>query len=192
MPETVAPVTRSEIAQVLAAPLALTGPAEPALRTRARPFSEEALDSPEFAELVAQMWAVLDAIPIGVGLAAPQLGLPFALFLVDDRAGLRLALANPQRGLIVPLPKRVPDREGCLSWPGWQGTVARPWWMRVSGVLVGRGPARIEAEGFGARILDHELDHLEGRLYLDRALPDSLTPDLPPAAWRDDGLRAAK
>lgn len=186
MSDLLRPVTRTEIAAVLDRPLGLTGPEEPALRQRARPFVEDVLDSPELEMLVTRMWAALDAISIGVGLAAPQVGLPFALFLVDDRAGLRFALANPRRELIIPVPKRLPDREGCLSWPGWQGTVARPGQMMVSGYMVGRGPATIEVEGFGARILDHELDHLAGRLYLDRIVPGSLTSNEPVAVLAED------
>lgn len=170
-------VTRSELAASATGDLALTGPDEPALRTRARPLAPDTLESDELAQLVRRLWSVLDGIAIGVGLAAPQVGLPYAIFLADDRHGLRVALANPRRELIVPAPDTLDGTEGCLSWPSWQGRITRPVRAIVRGHVVGEGMRTLDLTGFGARILDHEMDHLNGRLYIDRVLPGTLISD---------------
>lgn len=182
-------VTLDELARCAALPLALTGPDEPVLRTRARLLAPDTLESDELARFVGRLWDVLDGIAIGVGLAAPQVGLPYAIFLADDRHGLRVALANPRRELLVPAPEGAEGTEGCLSWPGWQGRVTRPLRAIVRGHVIGDGPRTLDLTGFGARILDHEMDHLNGRLYIDRVKPGTLVSDAGNAVLRGASKR---
>jgi len=112
----------------------------------------------------------------GVGLAAPQIGLSLRLFVVDvpededeGREGFRAALVNPE---IIERSAEVEKApEGCLSIPGMEGVVERP----VSVVMEARDPQgeplRIEASGLLARALQHELDHLNGVLFIDHLSP---------------------
>ena len=102
----------------------------------------------------------------GVGLAAPQVGILRRVAVVDvteDHSGL-LELVNPE---IVETDGVQTGREGCLSVPGRQGVVTRP--MKVRARYQNRKGQwmEIETEGFEARAICHELDHLDGRLYID-------------------------
>ena len=102
----------------------------------------------------------------GVGLAAPQVGILRRIAVVDvteDHSGL-LELINPE---IVETDGVQTGREGCLSVPGRQGVVTRP--MKVRARYQNRKGQwmEIETEGFEARAICHELDHLDGRLYID-------------------------
>jgi peptide deformylase len=171
------PVTREELAQ-LGEELELVSLTHPVLRRRARPFAAEALGSPELARLVEAMWRVLDPLGYGVGLAAPQVGLPYALFCLDDHDGLRFALANPQP-VGLPAAELLEDTEGCLSIPGFWGRVRRSATRSVRGYLPDGREIQIDGQGFSARILAHETDHLVGRLYVDRLEAGSFAPDNP-------------
>jgi peptide deformylase len=137
---------------------------------------ERAFGSPQLADVVAQMWAILDGIPSGIGLAAPQVGLSIALFLVDDGEGTRLGVVNPS-----PLDfgsfDMIEATEGCLSLPGWRARTRRPAQFGVRGRDLEGAPLVIRGEGLLARILTHELDHLRGRLYLSRIIPGTFGPD---------------
>jgi len=102
----------------------------------------------------------------GVGLAAPQVGILRRVAVVDvteDHSGL-LELINPE---IVETDGIQTGREGCLSVPGRQGIVTRP--MKVKARYQNRKGQwmQIETEGFEARAICHELDHLDGKLYID-------------------------
>jgi len=102
----------------------------------------------------------------GVGLAAPQVGILRRVAVVDvteDHSGL-LELINPR---IEETEGSQTGREGCLSLPGRQGVVTRP--EKVKVVYQNRNGEwmELETEGFEARAICHELDHLEGRLYID-------------------------
>ena len=102
----------------------------------------------------------------GVGLAAPQVGILRRAAVVDvteDHSGL-LELVNPE---IIEREGEQTGREGCLSVPGRQGVVTRP--MKVKGRFQDRNgdTYELETEGFEARAICHELDHLDGRLYID-------------------------
>jgi peptide deformylase len=171
------PVTRTELSRP-PTPLELVEMTHPALRQCSRPLAPEALGSPELAALVAAMWAVMDPLGYGVGLAAPQVGLPYALFCLDDHAGTRFALANPER-IGLPSFEWVEDNEGCLSIPGFWGRVRRPVERTVRGFLPDGQEVTITGRGFVARILAHETDHLVGRLYADLTLPGTFAPEEP-------------
>ena len=102
----------------------------------------------------------------GVGLAAPQVGILRRIAVVDvteDHSGL-LEMINPE---IISREGHQTGREGCLSLPGRQGVVTRP--MKVTVRFQDRNgdPYELETEGFEARAVCHELDHLDGRLYID-------------------------
>jgi peptide deformylase len=169
----------------LLAGLGLVEMTHPALRRRARPIAREALGSPELERLVEAMWGVLDPLGYGVGLAAPQVGLPYALFCLDDHAGTRFALANPER-VGLPSFEMIENSEGCLSIPGFWGQVRRSASRTVRGFLPDGREMSFTGEGFVARILAHETDHLAGRLYVDLALPGTFVPEDPdslPGGW---------
>ena len=102
----------------------------------------------------------------GVGLAAPQVGILRRVAVVDvteDHSGL-LELVNPE---ITERDGKQTGREGCLSVPGRQGVVTRPMKIRARYQTRKGEWMEIETEGFEARAICHELDHLDGKLYID-------------------------
>ena len=102
----------------------------------------------------------------GVGLAAPQVGILRRAAVVDvteDHSGL-LELVNPE---IIEREGEQTGREGCLSVPGRQGVVTRPMKVKVRYQDRKGDLYELETEGFEARAICHELDHLDGRLYID-------------------------
>ena len=141
---------------------------EPVLHQKAAPV--EAL-TPEIDALIDDMRETMHAAA-GVGLAAPQIGESLRICLVDLSAGRRpdqlLVLINPELMTSAGLQLK---EEGCLSVPGIEATVARPQTVAVR-ALDRDGEAReIVAEGLLARALQHEIDHLNGILFLDRLRP---------------------
>lgn len=102
----------------------------------------------------------------GVGLAAPQIGILRKIVVIDDREGNVLALVNPeftcQEGEQL-------ANEGCLSLPGYRGTVKRPMRVTVEAMNEKGNKIKVDAEGYLAVILCHEIDHLSGILYKDKA-----------------------
>lgn len=158
------------------------------LRTPARPLSIAEVHSPEIQTLIAAMRDTLRDAP-GVGLAAPQVGFGVQLAIIEDRSEYQQAIPskqlaergrapvpfqviiNPVLQIIDPTPQVF--FEGCLSVSGFTALVPRATKVRVE-ALDEQGDNRvIEAEGWFARILQHEIDHLQGRLYLDAMLPRS-------------------
>jgi peptide deformylase len=124
--------------------------------------------TPEVRALARDMAETMYAAP-GVGLAAPQVGLPLRIFVVDaslgrDPNGL-ITLINP---VWVERDGMQLEEEGCLSVPGFNATVARPRRAVVKGLDV-EGQERIyTGEGLLARAFQHEMDHLDGKVFLDR------------------------
>ena len=104
----------------------------------------------------------------GVGLAAPQVGILKRAVVIDVGEGL-IELVNPE---ITWTEGEVVSTEGCLSVPGRRGTVARPEKVRVSAQDRKGNPIEVEGEGLLARCLCHELDHLDGVLYVDKMIED--------------------
>lgn len=145
---------------------------EPVLHTPAKPVTE--FDS-KLEKLVADMYETMDEAP-GVGLAGPQVGLPLRLFTYgwkDPRTGIdhRGVAINPELW-ISPLPKGDvdpdADAEGCLSVPGERYPTRRAERALLRAYDLKNEPFEIEAEGWFARILQHEYDHLNGIIYIDR------------------------
>jgi peptide deformylase len=125
--------------------------------------------TPEIRRLIRDMKETMKAAP-GVGLAAPQVGegLQVLVYEVGEERG---ALVNP---VVEEARGEQTDVEGCLSIPGLQGEVTRSLFVAVRGTDERGRPARLEAEGFLARTLQHEIDHLNGILFIDRAIPETL------------------
>lgn len=139
---------------------------DPALRRKARALRRA---SPDLPKLLDDMVDTVQEAP-GVGLAAPQVGRSVrAIVVVYEEDELRLV--NPR---ITRRRGSVEGIEGCLSLPALQGVVTRPEAVTVKALTERMRPQVIEAEGFLARIVCHEIDHLDGRLFVDRADPDSL------------------
>lgn len=152
-------------------PIVITG--EPVLHTRAAEVTEW---NDELRTLVEDMYETMDEAP-GVGLAAPQVGVGLRVFTYDypDDKG------RERRGVIInpvlevgPISADEPDEEteseGCLSVPGERFPLKRAESIRVTGFDLDRNPVEISATGWYARIFQHEFDHLEGKLYVDRLI----------------------
>jgi peptide deformylase len=164
---------------------------DPVLRRAAEPVDPADLRTAALRRLIAQMRATMEDAP-GVGLAAPQVGVPLQLAVVQDLPELwgRLSeedlaarertalpfsvLVNPA---ITPVDGDGPASfyEGCLSVPGLAAVVARHRAVRVEALDEHGQPVDRVLRGWPARIVQHEADHLGGRLYLDRAESRSLT-----------------
>ena len=164
---------------------------DPVLRRSAEPVGRADLRSRKLRLLIAEMRATMEAAP-GVGLAAPQVGVPIQLAVLQDgperwgqltederrardRNGLEFTvLVNP---VLRPADdgNRVSFYEGCLSVPGLTGVVARHRAVRVEALDEHGQPVDRVFSGWAARIVQHEVDHLGGRLYLDRVETRSLS-----------------
>jgi peptide deformylase len=161
---------------------------EPALRQFARPLSRDEILSPHIQELIVAMRETMRDAP-GVGLAAPQIGMPLQIAVVEDRQEYIDKLAPGQaeergRGavpfhvlinpaLTIEAGEPAPFFEGCLSLSGFTAVVPRAKKARVECLNERAERVEIEAEGWYARILQHEIDHLHGKLYIDRMDPRS-------------------
>ena len=118
-------------------------------------------------DLCRAMATAMYAAP-GIGLAAPQIGVLKRVIVYDlEDEGRVVALCNPQ--IIAIGEERAVDDEGCLSLPGISVPVERPATCVCEAVSLSGKPVRIEADGLHARVLQHEIDHLDGVLILDRA-----------------------
>jgi peptide deformylase len=124
--------------------------------------------TPDIEQLIDDMVATMYAAP-GVGLAAPQIGVPLRVFVADVSAGRNPAdlvvFVNPE---VVERDGMQLEEEGCLSVPGFQATVARPARVVLKGLDRAGTEQVIEATGLLARCFQHEMDHLDGTLFLDR------------------------
>lgn len=104
----------------------------------------------------------------GVGLAAPQVGILRRAVVIDIGDG-PIRLINPK---IIEADGEVVDVEGCLSVPGRSGTVKRPEWVKVKYLDIHGEEKTIEESGLMARVICHEIDHLEGILYIDKMIEE--------------------
>ena len=138
---------------------------ESVLHQPARPVDEI---TPEIQTLIDDMIETMYAAP-GIGLAAPQIGIPLRLFVVDLSLGRErndlMVFVNPE---FVELEGVQLEEEGCLSVPGFNATVARPMRAVVRGLDRNGTPRTAEGTELLARAFQHEMDHLDGKLFLDR------------------------
>jgi len=150
---------------------------DPRLKRRAAPV--EVFDA-ELRGFVADLGQTLDQGPGAVGIAAPQVGRAQRVLIIDIRSLLagrkrrlktsnhgRRVLINPE---IVAREGEVSGREGCLSVPDFTGNVVRARAVRLKAAGVDGAVSSYEFEGFEARVVQHELDHLDGILFLDRVM----------------------
>ena len=149
------------------APLQLRYYGDPVLRKRAEPVTEITEAERQLAE---QMLETLYATGNGIGLAATQVGVLKRLIIVDigeedDEEYEPLVLFNPE---LLSSDGEIVAEEGCLSIPDVTADVKRPESIVVEGVNLQREAIRIETDGLLARVLQHEIDHLNGVLFIDR------------------------
>ena len=146
----------------------------PILRQIAEPVSPEAIRSPEIQRLIDDMLETMDEYD-GAGLAAPQVHVAQQVVIYGVQGNPRYPDADDVPLTVLINPKITPatkemdeDWEGCLSVPDLRGQVPR--FTRVKVDALGRDgkPLRFTADGFHARVVQHECDHLEGTVYLDR------------------------
>lgn len=161
----------------------------PVLREQARELTKEEILSPKIQQLIQMMRFTVRNI--GVGLAAPQIGCPYQIAVIEDREeyhkGIPLEELIKRERVPIPFhviinPKITIDNseyveffEGCLSVKNCVGVVSRARKVRVECLNEKAENVTIEAEGWYARILQHEIDHLHGKLYLDRVETQSLS-----------------
>lgn len=138
---------------------------DPVLRCPAKPVEA---DSDNLESIIKDMSETLKAAN-GLGLAAPQVGILKRLFIYDLGEGVR-CFVNPE--IIWASEETAEDTEGCLSVPGHEVTVVRPASVTVTGSDERGNDITIEAEELMARMFQHEIDHLDGVLIIDRAPED--------------------
>ena len=163
---------------------------DPILRKESRVLSKQEISSPSLQQLIELMREAMRDAP-GVGLAAPQIGESIQLAVIEDRAGYiadlsadelaeRQRSAIPFHVIINPKLSFLDDSsaeffEGCLSVAGFQAVVDRALNVRVECLNERGEEVTINAQGWYARILQHEIDHLNGTLYIDRMKTRTLT-----------------
>ncbi|MBD7994155.1 peptide deformylase [Arthrobacter sp. Sa2CUA1] len=174
----------------------------PALRRPAVPF-EGQLEDDELAALVELMRRVMHAAP-GVGLAAPQIGIPLRLAVLEDGFVADPAVAEERERSPLPFftilnPRYEPldDRmaafyEGCLSFEGYQGVVVRHRSVALDYDDEAGITRRREFHGWPARIVQHETDHLNGIVYVDKVLTRSLCSNAEYPRWAAPGIDEAR
>jgi peptide deformylase len=156
---------------------------EPVLREVTRTLTSEEIGSDQIQRLILDMRETMHEAP-GVGLAAPQIGFPLQLAVIEDRddylkdiaaEDLRERERQPTPFQVIINPRitfsseaMVEFFEGCLSLAGFSAVVPRAHSVRVECLDENGKPEVIEATGWYARILQHEIDHLNGNLYIDR------------------------
>lgn len=138
---------------------------DPILRRKVAPVQSV---TPEIRGLIADLIETMYD-QVGIGLAAPQVGIPLRVIVVDDATGRGARpLINPaitaQRGSVV-------AEEGCLSIPGIFAPVERAEWIEVNALDADGAPVALEAKALLARVIQHEIDHLDGILFIDRLDP---------------------
>ncbi len=140
----------------------------PALRNLSKPVDSF---TPDLLEIARNMIDTMYSSP-GIGLAAPQVGINIRLLTIDLSVGeddtKKIILCNPE---IVSAEGEQKSEEGCLSIPDFSDSVSRPLRMVVRGIDLHGEEVRYEAEGLLAKCLSHELDHLNGVLFIDHLSP---------------------
>jgi peptide deformylase len=163
---------------------------DPVLRKKGRTLSKEEIRSPQIQQLIEFMREAMRDAP-GVGLAAPQIGESIQLAVIEDRAEYLSDLSTDQlakyQRTVIPFHVIINPKltvlddssavffEGCLSVTGFSAVVERALNVRVECLNERGEEVTINAQGWYARILQHEIDHLNGILYIDRMKTRTLT-----------------
>lgn len=171
---------------------------DPVLRQAAAPVDVSHIGTEAFNELIAEMVETMHLAP-GVGLAAPQVGLPVQLIVIEDRPETiedmdeefreeRARAAVPLTVLVNPTIEFIGREkatffEGCLSVHGWMAETERHFRVKVKALNEKGEKIELDWSGWPARILQHEIDHLRGTLYIDKM--DSRTFTFAPS-WEED------
>lgn len=134
---------------------------DPVLREKALPVEEV---TPEILNLIKDMAETMYA-DSGVGLAAPQVGVSKRIMVIDEEEDGLIVLINP---MIVKSEGEVVAEEGCLSIPGVYSQVRRSSKVTIKAINENGDPIEITKEGLTSRALQHEIDHLDGILFIDR------------------------
>lgn len=180
----------------------------PVLRQTSRPLSADEIKSASTKQLIELMRDTMRDAP-GVGLAAPQIGLSIQLAVIEDRpeylrdipsAYLKELERSPVPFHVIINPKvtvledsSAEFFEGCLSVMGFAALVRRPTRIRVEYLDEQAKALTVEARGWYARILQHEIDHLNGRLYVDRMEPRSFsTGDNLSRFWQQENIEQVR
>ena len=160
----------------------------PILRQVARPVTEAELPSPEVQALIDDMVETMRAAD-GAGLAAPQVGESLRICVIELEANPRYPELDPislsiwinPEVTVLPGGPTIHLFEGCLSVPGIRGRVSRPGHIRVTALDRTGAPLELEFTGPLASVIQHEVDHLDGKLFIDRAAVTTLafTEELP-------------
>ena len=160
---------------------------DPILREKARRI--KTFDA-GLRKLAADMFETMHANN-GVGLAAPQIGQSIRLLVAElepnpeeDEKGFKVALCNPE--IVKVSDEIVTAAEGCLSIPGWVGDVPRHANVTVKGQSPEGKEVRIKAHDYYARVLQHEIDHLNGVLFTDRVVDINTLRKIPPQASEEE------
>lgn len=153
---------------------------DPALRRRGAPV---AAVTPDITRLLDDLVETMHA-EVGIGLAATQVGIEHRMLVVDEGRGIVGAYINP---VIVARGGEQLGEEGCLSLPGIFADVARAEWVVVEGLDRNGAPVRRRASHMLARVFQHEIDHLDGILFIDRL--DKVTRDRIKRQIRREGFR---
>lgn len=159
---------------------------DPVLHEPAREVDPNEIGSERIQKIIDDMIKVMRKAP-GVGLAAPQIGIPLKIIVLEDtkeyisyapKQDVEAQDRRPFDLLVIMNPKlkKTSDRtalffEGCLSVDGYRAVVERHLDVEVTGLDRYGQPSKVEASGWQARILQHECDHLEGTLYVDKMVP---------------------
>ncbi len=139
------------------------------LRNKSRKLTRSEIESPAFRDFIQEMFDTLYSCGTGVGLAAPQVGIMQRVAVVDEKkdASNPLVLINPTYTPIGD--EMVESPEGCLSFPGITVFVKRYKKVRVTSRDVNFNPISFDADGFLAIVCQHEIDHLNGEVFIDKA-----------------------
>jgi len=152
---------------------------DPILRRKAEPVLAI---TPEIKQLIADLVETMYH-QVGIGIAAPQVGVSLRVIVVDDGEGGVRPLVNP---VITAEGGRAIAEEGCLSIPGIFAPVERAEWVEVEALDGDGHPLRFQAQGLLARVIQHEIDHLDGLLFIDRL--DKATRDRIKRKIKKEGL----
>lgn len=141
-----------------------TGENNRILRT---PSSEISEINEDIKKFILEMKETLKDTPSGVALAAPQVGKNLRIFVVSEKVSLKTIFINPK--IIKKSEKENLLEEGCLSLPGIIGKIKRNKWTKIEAIDEKGKKFRLKAEDLLAEIMQHEIDHLDGVLFIDKA-----------------------